>query len=186
MLSLNAKVTLYHGSCIPVEVPNLIQCRPRKDFGRGFYVTSSRTQAESFAQTVARRTNRIHPDSTQGFGILSQYGFKPNKNLRVKVFPHADAEWLRCVAAHKGAKALDEIVRSLSSYDVIVGKVANDQTNATILAYMGGLYGEIGDATADRTCIKLLLPNRLDNQACFRTTKALACLSYRGSEQIWL
>ena len=32
----------------------------------------------------------------------------------------------------------------MTSYDVISGKIANDDTNATILAYMGNVYGPMG------------------------------------------
>jgi len=71
MLTLDAPITLYHGSNVAVEKPDLLRCRPMKDFGRGFYLTSSRMQAESFARTIARRVNRMYPSSTQGFGVLS-------------------------------------------------------------------------------------------------------------------
>lgn len=186
MLSLNAPITLYHGSDVVVERPDLMRCRPRKDFGRSFYLTSSRVQAESFARTIARRTNRLHPNSTQGFGVLSRFKFTPSVGLRVRVFPTADAEWLRCVAAHRGANTLSMLVKEFQEYDVIAGKVANDQTNATLLAYIGGLYGEVGSPQADEMCVRLLIPNRLDDQACFRTPQSLDCLSFEGSERIWL
>ena len=54
-------------------------------------------------------------------------------------------------------------------YDIIGGKIANDATNATIVAYMSGTFGKIGTEDADRICISLLLPERLKNQYCFRT-----------------
>ena len=37
---------LFHGSYIKVLDPNLEECKPRKDFGRGFYVTTSHQQAD--------------------------------------------------------------------------------------------------------------------------------------------
>lgn len=186
MLSLDAPITLYHGSYVVVREPDLMRCKPRKDFGRGFYLTSSRAQAESFARTVAQRSNRRHPESSQAYGMLSLFTFKPSENLHVKVFSAADAEWLHCVAAHRGARSMATVVDELATYDVIAGKVANDQTNATLLAYIGGLYGKPGDSFADETCIRLLIPNRLQDQACFRTNRALRCLSFAGSERVWL
>lgn len=186
MLSLNTPITLYHGSYVVVQEPDLMRCKPRKDFGRGFYLTSSRAQAESFARTVAQRSNRRHPDSTRDYGVLSFFTFEPSSNLRVKVFSTADAEWLHCVAAHRGARSMATVVDELAIYDVIAGKVANDQTNATLLAYIGGLYGNPGNSLADEVCIRLLIPNRLQDQACFRTERALRCLSFVGSERVWL
>lgn len=66
------------------------------------------------------------------------------------------------------------------------GKIANDNTNVTITAYLDGLYGETGSENADRICISLLLPERLQDQYCFRTEKALRTLCFERSEQIWL
>ncbi len=60
----------------------------------------------------------------------------------------------------------------MARYDVISGKIANDQTNATIVAYMTGLFGQSGSTEADETCRRLLIPNRLHDQHCFRTTAA--------------
>ena len=39
---------LYHGSYCEVKEPDLTKCSKRKDFGQGFYLTSSKEQAESF------------------------------------------------------------------------------------------------------------------------------------------
>lgn len=67
-----------------------------------------------------------------------------------------------------------------------LGKVSNDNTNATIAAYMASAYGEIGSKTADDICISLLLPEKLQDQFCFRTDEALKCVSFVESERIWL
>ena len=56
--------------------------------------------------------------------------------------------------------------------------------NFTILAYIAGTYGDIGTAEADNLCISRLLPERLEDQYCFRTEKAIACLKYVESEKI--
>ena len=73
-----------------------------------------------------------------------------------------------------------------NKYDVIAGKIANDNTNASIAAYMALAYGEIGTKSADDMCISLLLPERLQDQFCFRTEKALKNLKFMGSEKICL
>ena len=71
-------------------------------------------------------------------------------------------------------------------YDVISGKIANDDTNATIIAYMGNLYGQMGSEQADKMCISLLLPERLQDQFCFRTENAISSLEYLKSERVSL
>lgn len=45
---------LYHGSNIDIDSINLAMCRPYKDFGRGFYMTDIREQAEKMAVRVSR------------------------------------------------------------------------------------------------------------------------------------
>ena len=45
---------LYHGSNLVIESINLAMCRPYKDFGRGFYLTDMKEQAEKMAVRVSR------------------------------------------------------------------------------------------------------------------------------------
>ena len=51
MLELTNGLYLYHGSYCEVSQPDLGMCSKRKDFGRGFYLTTSRDQAISFLKT---------------------------------------------------------------------------------------------------------------------------------------
>jgi hypothetical protein len=44
---------LYHGSNIIIENIDLNKCRPYKDFGKGFYCTTIKSQAELMAKRVA-------------------------------------------------------------------------------------------------------------------------------------
>ena len=39
---------LYHGSNTDIKEINLAMCRPYKDFGRGFYLTEMKEQAEKW------------------------------------------------------------------------------------------------------------------------------------------
>ena len=41
---------LYHGSNVPVEVPDLSFSKPDKDFGKGFYLSADRQQAVEMAE----------------------------------------------------------------------------------------------------------------------------------------
>ena len=187
MLRLHDAMTLYHGSSVPVENPDLAKCSPRKDFGRGFYLTSSIEQARSFARIVAHRAARENPaEAADQRGHVSVFVFHPDPELEVVEFETADADWLHCIVAHRQGPPFEQLAQNLASADVIVGKVANDQTNATIIAYLAGVYGETGSASADELCIGLLLPERLQDQACFRTHKALGCLAYRDCEELCL
>lgn len=61
--------------------------------------------------------------------------------------------------------------------DLILGKVANDQTNETITAYLSGAYGAMDDERAIAFAVSQLRPERLTDQLCFRTEKSLANLT---------
>ena len=41
------KIPLYRGSNVDIQKIELSKCRPNKDFGKGFYLTTSREQAAS-------------------------------------------------------------------------------------------------------------------------------------------
>ena len=45
---------LYHGSNMEIDAIDLGKCMPYKDFGRGFYLTTIRKQAEQMARRTAR------------------------------------------------------------------------------------------------------------------------------------
>ena len=60
MIKLKDGIYLYHGSYMPVEKIDLKKCVPYKDFGRGFYVTSSVEQAKNFIRlSLTRREQEI-------------------------------------------------------------------------------------------------------------------------------
>jgi hypothetical protein len=189
MRDLADGLVLYHGSYTIVENPLLEKCAPHKDFGRGFYLTSSHSQALNFAKTSTRKAlgSRVVGDDSGVCGYVSRFVFaEPAEPLAVHLFHDADAAWLHCIVAHRKVGALSDVLRAMASYDVVAGKIANDQTNATLTAYISGLYGLVGSAAAETTCLSLLLPERLQDQFCFRTERALSCLTFEGSEQVCL
>ena len=54
-MRLEKDMILYHGSFCVVETPSLERCAKFKDFGRGFYLTTSINQARSFSKISASR-----------------------------------------------------------------------------------------------------------------------------------
>lgn len=178
---------LYHGSYCEVKEPDLTKCSKRKDFGQGFYLTSSKEQAESFLKTsIAKAVAAGKIEERQNFGYISSFEIKLSKQLKIHVFEDADIDWLHCIAAHRKKKLFTEIESEMTKYDIISGKIADDATNATLTAYLGGAFGTVGEKDADDFCIKQLLPNKLKDQYCFKTNSAIECLKFVESEKIWL
>ncbi|MBQ9058178.1 MAG: DUF3990 domain-containing protein [Atopobiaceae bacterium] len=177
--------TLYHGSYLPVEMPDLAQCRSGKDFGRGFYLTTDYDQAVSFVRLSIRKAvfdKRVPESCSKGY--VSDYVVGSTVGLECLEFPYADAEWLHCVVAHR--KQVGAATAKWDRFDTIEGKIANDNTNVVINAYMNGVYGEIGSQSAVSTAIGLLEPENLKNQVCLRTANALAVIPFTGSTEVRL
>lgn len=178
---------LYHGSYAIVELPDLSMCRKGKDFGTGFYLTSSKNQAEKFTKTAIKKAvlEGIIPNSTN-IGYVSKYKVKDIAGLKIYDFKYADKEWLHCVVGHRKFNSLPNEREKWNEYDIISGKIANDNTNLVITAYMDGVYGEVGSERADRIAIDFLEPQNLKDQFCFRTEKALRILEYIGNESVMI
>ena len=187
MKKLEEGSVLYHGSYCVVENPDLNKCAMYKDFGQGFYLTTSKEQAKSFAKISATKAKAkgIIPYSEK-FGCVSFFKVSGIDSLKIFAFETADVDWLHCIVAHRRTGSFSDIKATMQKYDVVSGKIANDNTNATILAYMGNVFGAIGSEQADKMCISLLLPERLKNQFCFRSDKAISSLEFLKSEKVAL
>lgn len=87
---------LYHGSNSDIEVIDLTKGMKYKDFGKGFYLTSSRTTAIRMAQKKARLFG--------GQPYLISYDLDEtalHSDLKVKIFPEkACVEWFLFIDAN--------------------------------------------------------------------------------------
>jgi hypothetical protein len=186
MIEISEGMFLYHGSYCEVRNPELAKCAAFKDFGKGFYLTSSKKQAENFVEISLKKAKAQGLISEkQEYGVVSTFCYHYSAETRNYIFHDADAEWLHCVVGHRKANTFPAVVDEMKKYDVIAGKIADDATNVTILTYLVGAYGTIGSGDADDLCISRLIPERLKDQFCFRTEAGLKCLSFVESEQIW-
>ena len=184
MLDIKEGISLYHSSYIEVRKIDLSLCLPGKDFGKGFYLTSSLNQAKNFIKiTVNRAISRNLISSKIDFGYISTFKTKAIKDLKIKKFDSANKEWLHFIAGNRDSNLFPELFDEYKKYDIIIGKIANDRTAATLQLYIAGAFGEPGSETADRLAIETLLPNRLENQFCFKTEKAISILEFIKSEK---
>lgn len=187
MRELTDGLILYHGSYCEVSRPQLDRCAKRKDFGKGFYLTTSREQAVSFLKTsIVKAEVEGVIEEEQEYGVISVFEVQIKQKLCSYIFQSADENWLHCIAAHRKKGAFSEVEKQMAQYDVIAGKIADDATNRTLAAYISGTFGDMGSKTADDFCISRLLPDRLQDQYCFKTEKALECLRFLRGERVWL
>jgi hypothetical protein len=141
----------YHGSYVKVEEIDLSKGMLEKDFGQGFYTTSSKKQAEKFAQIKAKRYNK-----TTGFVSIFEWQVldASKDNLKIKNFPQADDEWLDFVLFNRKYASADKVHQE--NYDVIAGPVANDAVGIVLNQLFLGTYGNPRSAEARETALRLL------------------------------
>lgn len=177
---------LYHGSYTAIPEIDLSKGNTGLDFGKGFYVTSSYQQAVSFVRNSVKRniqTKNIPADFDLNNGQISVYRFKFDSALLVKLFSSADIEWVHYIAANRNSNLFQDVLATLNDYDIIGGKIANDNTTRVLNGYVTGLFGQPGDAAVDKFVIDALLPNRLEDQFCFRTAAAIETLEFVRSDR---
>lgn len=148
---------LYHGSNITVSQPLAFAGRRNLDFGKGFYTTRLKSQAQKWATLVASRKKR-NPQS-----IVSIFEYNEGDMMEAgyvyKNFPEYDMEWLEFVVACRNG-------RDNTNYDIVEGGVANDQVIDTVEDY------ENGRITAEQALDQLKYKNP-NNQVCFRNQEII-------------
>lgn len=116
---------LYHTSTLEIRKPNLSYSRPRLDFGKGFYLTPIRLQAELYGERFLKRGETA---------VLNIYELDDDRdNCTHKIFTHYDAEWLDFVTACRKGLAYKK-------YDIVEGGIADDQVFDTVDLYFSGIY----------------------------------------------
>ena len=101
---LHSGIILYHGSYVTVEKPELEKCYPYKDFGRGFYLTTSQEQAVSFVRSsVAKAAGRGDVQPNTKWGFVSKYIFQEASMTHIS----QSVESTR-VKTHDGSRKVDE------------------------------------------------------------------------------
>lgn len=118
---------LYHGTNMEFSRIDLNKCRPNKDFGRGFYLTHIRKQAEEMAIRRCEFTGWGSP-------IVQRYEFDEsllvNRSLKVKIFNGVSVEWALFVLQNRNIKGKQH------DYDIVVGPVADDGVVLQINLYV--------------------------------------------------
>ena len=155
---------LYHGSNLIVEKPKLVLQNRFLDFGFGFYTTTNKVQAISFAEKVYKRKNE-GTKQVSIYEIDEKRIFAESSVLR---FDSANEAWLDFVALNRSGSYIGK------SYDIIYGPVANDDVYTTFTLYQAGIL------TKEQT-LEALKIKKLYDQMVFATEKALSFLKFVGT-----
>lgn len=151
---------LYHGTNMDFDVIDISKSSPYKDFGRGFYLTDIKSQAEEMAD---KKTSLF-----KGSPVVQAYEFDENwltsPELRVLMFQSATRDWAEFIFKNRSRNA-----GFSHDFDIVYGPIANDG-----VAYLLGRFEE-GTLTIAQLA-KELKYRKLNNQYFFGTDKAIQLL----------
>lgn len=167
---------LYHGSNVDIQKIDLAKCRPNKDFGKGFYLTTLKDQALRMAMRVARMYGE-NP-------IINIYSFDESVlstvTLNVKTFEKPSEEWAKFVITNRNYKKLqvDSSDNNIDNrYDIVVGPIANDDLALLFRQFSDGLI-------IVETLVREMEFKKLTDQYSFHTERALQYLVKTGVENV--
>ena len=149
---------VFHGSYTEIHEIDLTKCQANKDFGRGFYVTKFRKQAEIWAEIIGS----LH--DTKGF--VTEFTFYERafaddtyKTLR---FAGYNEEWFDFVILNRDKSTME----LRHDYDIIEGPIADDKVQNKIDLYLNGKI------TREKF-FEMISHHEETHQICFCTRKSL-------------
>jgi hypothetical protein len=140
-----------------------------RDFGRGFYVTKIRSQAEVWAIRKGR--------NKQTDGFVTEFEFSEtafdNWELNCKRFNGYSEEWLDFVITNRNT----EIAQPSHDYDIVEGPIADDDVTHRVNAYLEGKISK-------KQFLDDLKSRFPSHQICFCTHRSLQALKYITKDEV--
>ncbi|MDR0866330.1 MAG: DUF3990 domain-containing protein [Candidatus Symbiothrix sp.] len=152
---------VYHGSYAKIENIAFTKCRPYRDFGKGFYVTKIRSQAEYWAERRGRRNDNK--------GYVTEFEFIETAfehwEFKVLRFENYNEEWLDFVIMNRNRT----LPIPAHDYDIVEGPVADDDVTNRIDDY-------IESRVSKADFLEELTFHRPTHQICLCTHQSLQAL----------
>jgi len=153
---------VFHGSYTEIETIDLNKCQANKDFGRGFYVTKFKKQAEEWAEIIGKVNKTV--------GVVTEFTFYDRafteQSLKTLRFSKYNDEWFDFIILNRNLETTEQ----KHDYDIIEGPVADDKVQRRINRY---LEGEITRKDFFEQLTKYPDPS---HQICFCTVNSLRML----------
>lgn len=167
---------LFHGSTVEIRMVDVSAGAKKKDFGQGFYMTSSKAQAEKFAKLKAKQRSLA-------YGHVSVFEYAHSPQLKIHRFEKADLPWLEYVIQNRepnsgGGEPIHE------KYDIVIGPVADDAVGIVVNNLLAGVYGDKNTVEAKNLAIRFLEAENLHNQVFFGTKRGANCLRFKEAYKV--
>jgi len=167
-------MTLYHGSDQIIKSPELRSSARTLDFGAGFYTTTNKEQAETFAVKVYNRSIRAGETPDGKFISVYEADYEVmQRELDILRFESPSEEWFDFVIANRRSE------RKEKKYDIIYGPVANDTIYRTLIAF------ETGELSKQETIARLKVRELFD-QMTFASERAISFLRFTDFTEVSL
>ena len=166
-------IILYHGTIADFNIVDLAHTRDNKDFGKGFYLTTDYTQAYDWAYKMKMKAI-YRGYNSKGYIYSFKLSIDRLKQLNTHKFTGTNKAWLEYIIYNRDRKTNNHQY----DYDVVIGKVADANAQGLIDAYT--LLTEKTDAEKEKL-LKRLKAERLKDQYCFKTAKAITLLNDFGN-----
>ncbi len=157
-------ITLYHGSYIEIKEPLTNFGGKNHDFGKGFYLTNIKEQAESWAEVIATHKGK------DAQAVVSVYNFDyfkaKNIGYRFNEFETYNVEWLKFVVECRKGKDV------FSEYDIVIGGAINNEISDIVEDYEKGII-------TSEQAVCLLRDKNVNHQICILNQEIIEyCLEF--------
>jgi len=163
-------MNVFHGSYTGIRTIDLSMGRHNRDFGRGFYVTNIREQAQVWADRKGEDHNAK--------GVVSEFIFDEfiweDTELKLLRFANYSREWLDFVVTNRGNRSRKQV----HDYDIVEGPIADDAVAVRVDNYIRG------DISME-VFLEELKFRKPTHQICFCTTASLQALECMDKRAEW-
>ncbi|GHT24889.1 hypothetical protein AGMMS4957_18720 [Bacteroidia bacterium] len=160
---------VYHGSYAEIKNIDFAKCKPYRDFGKGFYVTKIRLQAEYWAERRGRRNDNA--------GYVTEFEFIETAfehwEFKVLRFENYSEEWLDFVILNRNRT----LPVPAHDYDIVEGPVADDDVTNRIDDY-------IANRVSKSDFLDELKFHRPTHQICLCTHQSLQALEHTDKKTV--
>lgn len=115
---------LYHGSNCRINDIDIAKSKPFKDFGKGFYLSDNRSQAQEMGEFKASISG--------GNSIVTEFEFDSigleSSGLKLKRFDYYSNEWLDFIIANREGYKVEK-------FDFVYGPIADDKVGFQLRKY---------------------------------------------------
>lgn len=152
---------LYHGSNTVIDSVDLSKYRPYKDFGKGFYLTDIKDQAERMAARTVKMFNGTPTLTLFEFNIDDAI----NAGLKIKIFDRPNKEWAKFVMRNRDIN----VQQPAHDYDIVIGPVADDTISRLLRMFTENFIDE-------EQLLRELTFSKVTSQYLFHTEIAIKLL----------